>query len=199
MTANFLVVEVACTGNVTHHCTGSCRHSSWKYNSLDDMKDLQREKVWMTCYLVSFHSPRKQQNFFFLTCFLLLVLFCSFKLLLPWAGTIGVMVLQVGVMQPGCLRIRRRLSRVLQGPAEWWHWGACLSAHCRMGLQSQAQLLRKMLCWAVWACPGLAEPCPEPLCCALPTDPGIDLCLVQQHSSVYSPTALIILNVVIIL
>lgn len=138
------MVEVACTGNVTHHCTGSCRHSSWKYNSLDDMKDLQREKVWMTCYLVSFHSPRKQQIFFFfLTCFLLLVLFCSFKLLLPWPGTIGVMVLQVGVMQPGCLRIRRRLSRVLQGPAEWWHWGAYLSARCRTGLQSQAQLLRK--------------------------------------------------------
>lgn len=180
------MVEVACTGNAIHHCTGSCRLSSWKCYSLDDTEYLQREKVWMTCYLVSFHSPRKQRNDFFFTCFPLLIHFCSLKFLLSWLGTIDVMVLQSGVMQADCLRICRSLSTVLQGPAEWRHWRAHLPAHCLTWLQSQLQLLRKELHWAVRAfCPGLAEPRPDPLCCALPADPGI-LCVPRATTQLWT-------------
>lgn len=66
MTAMFFVVEVACAGNRIHHHTGSCRQRPWKCYSLEDAEDLQKEEVWMTRYLVSFHSPRSQQIFFYL-------------------------------------------------------------------------------------------------------------------------------------
>lgn len=111
---------------------------------------------------------------------------------------IGVMVLQNGVMQADCLRICRSLSTVLQGWAEWWQWGAHLSAHCLMWLQSQVLWKRAALSSGgllSWAGRALARAFMQ-LCQLTQASP---LCLVQQHSSEHSPPTLIILNVVIIL